>query len=75
MDNKGKKNSSVLKIESPSRPACLRHPESFPQHTRDERGLEAHLDAAVTAGEITGHPHSFICTFRFYTKPRANQNL
>lgn len=73
-DNRGK-NSSELKTESPSRPACLRHPESFPQYTRDECCLEAHLDAAVIPAEITGNPHSFISTFRFHAQSRANQNL
>lgn len=73
-DNRGK-NSSELKTESPSRPACPRHPESFPQYTRDECCLEAHLDAAVIPAEITGNPHSFISTFRFHAQSRANQNL
>lgn len=67
--------SPLLKTESPSRPAGLRHPGSFPQHARDECGLEAHLDAPVTPAELTGYPHSFISNCRFHTKSRANQNL
>lgn len=71
----GEKNSSVLKTKSPSRTACLRHTESFPQHTRDECGLEAHLDAAVTSAELAGYPPSFLSTCRFHIKSRANQKL